>query len=214
MKYKGIVFDLDGTIIDSETGIAKAFQKALATKGMTDSLENIKSLIGPPLSRTIITKYGFSEKEGAEAMKEHKKYYISKGLFESSIYEGVKELLETLMDKNIVMMIATNKPETYAVTQMEHYGLSKYFHSIVGNDIPQKRGTKKDFIMEAIESAGIRAEDAVMVGDRNIDLEAAKEIGMDTIGVLYGYGSKEEIEGCMPTHLIDAPLEILGIVLG
>jgi phosphoglycolate phosphatase len=213
VKYKGIVFDLDGTIIDSETGIAKAFQRALATKGMTDTLENIKRLIGPPLSRTIITKYGFTEEEGAAAMQKHKEYYISKGLFESNVYEGVEELLKSLQDNSLVMMIATNKPESYAVKQMEHYGLSRYFHSIVGNDMPQKRGTKKDFIIEAIASAGLKANDAVMVGDRNIDLDAAKEIGMDTVGVLYGYGSKDEIEGCDPTYMISSPLELLDVVL-
>ncbi|NTW70776.1 MAG: HAD-IA family hydrolase [Eubacteriaceae bacterium] len=212
MKYKGIVFDLDGTIIDSETGIAKGFQKALASKGVAEEISAIKELIGPPLSRTIITKYGFDEKDAAEAMAIHREYYSTIGVYESDVYAGIVPMLEELKKRGLRLMIATNKAEEYAVKQLEHHGLLKYFDSVSGNDLLQKKGLKRDFIEEALEKSGMDKNDVVMVGDRFNDIDAAKEMEMDTIGVLYGYGSVEEIEGTKPTYIIKTPLELLEII--
>lgn len=212
-KYSAVVFDLDGTIIDSQLGIAKAFKHALAQYGIEEELEVIKGLIGPPLSRTIITKYGFSEEDGAKAMSYHREYYVEKGLYESRLFSDVINMLETLKEIGIVMMIATNKPEEHAIAGLKHYKLDKYFKSIIGNNLQQTRGTKADFITMAMDEAKIKDKDKVlMVGDRKHDIEGGKINNIDTIGVTYGYGTREEIEKCKPTYIVNNPMEIIKII--
>ena len=214
MGYKYVVFDLDGTIVDSHEGICICFQQALKSAGIEESVDNIRKLLGPPLSRTIITKYGLGEEEGAAAMKIHMKRLKEKGIYECKIYEGIPKLLKTLKENGIKMAIATNKPEEPSIMQLEHFDLAKYFEIIIGNDYTQTRGTKGDFIRMTLEHMGVEdKKEAVMVGDRYNDLEGGVENGLDTIGVTYGYGSKDEIDKCNPTHITDTPLGILDIVL-
>lgn len=208
-KYEAIVFDFDGTIIDSQRGIARAFQQALATKNIEESIEVIQGLIGPPLTQTIIDKYGFTEEERDRAMKIHMTYYETEGLYESRIYDGVKEMFQAIKDKRIPLLIATNKPQDFAEKQLEHYGLDEYVDQLRGNDRAQKRGTKKMFIKEVLDEAKVSPEKALMVGDRDADLLPAKELGMDTAGVVYGYGSREEIESANPTYVLETPRELM-----
>jgi len=215
MGYKYVVFDLDGTILDSHEGICACFQKALEFCGIEESVENIRKLLGPPLSKTIITKYGVSKEQGAEAMKIHMKRLKEKGIYESKVYEGIPNLLKTLTENGIKIAIATNKPEEPSILQLKHFDLAKYFEIIIGNDYTQTRGTKGDFIRMTLEHMGVKdKKEAVMVGDRYNDLEGGVENGLDTIGVTYGYGSKEEIEGCNPTHIASCAEDVLDIVLG
>ena len=214
MKYKAVVFDFDGTIVDSEEGIALAFQFALRSKGIEEELNMIKELIGPPLSRTIITKYGLSEVDGAKAMVLHREYYNEIGMYQSKLFPLVIEMLEELKAMGVKMMIATNKAEEFAVKQVKYFKLEEYFTSIVGNNHTQTRGTKSDFIRIATAELGLNKEEIMMVGDRYNDIEAGKEVGLDTVGVLYGYGSKEEISNIAPTYIIKDPLELLAIVKG
>ena len=214
MTYKTVVFDLDGTLIDSYEGIAKAFQQALLYKGVQESIETIKSLIGPPLYRTIITRYGFTEAEGKEAMKRHRDYLKEKGIYECSVFEGVEEMLQSLSDAGITLAIASNKPDYSTFAQLDHLGLSKFFTSIVCNNEDQTRGTKSDFIRIALEECGVKDKSAaIMVGDRGEDIQCGKENGLDTIGVLYGYGTKEEMREHQPTYVVKSPADVRKIIL-
>ncbi len=215
MRYKNVIFDLDGTIIDSQLGIAKGFQSALKAYGVEEDIEVIKGLIGPPLSRTIITKYGFSEEDGAAAMKIHMQYCREIGVYEGSIYDGVIEMLDTLKEKGATVTIATNKPEELALLQMEHLKLKDYFKVIIGNNITQTRGNKSDFVRMAMEEAGFNdKENTIMIGDRYHDIDGGKDNNLDTIGVLYGYGSEEEMRGCNPTYIAKTPGDVTKIILG
>ena len=101
MKYKAVVFDFDGTIMDSELGIAKSFQKALNSHGIEEDVDVIKTLIGPPLSRTIITKYGLSEEEGAKAMGFHREYHNTIGIYEATVFPNVMDMLDKLKSLGI-----------------------------------------------------------------------------------------------------------------
>lgn len=215
MGYKYVVFDLDGVIVDSHEGICRCFQKALAAYGVEESVENIKKLLGPPLSKTILTKYKFSKEDGAAAMKIHMKRLREKGIYECKIYEGVPEMLKKLTDNGIKISIATNKPEEPSRMQLEHFDLIKYFESVQGNNYTQDRGTKGEFIKMTMDDMGVTDKsEVIMVGDRYNDLEGGVENGLDTLGVTYGYGSKEEIEGCNPTYIVSSPMEIADVVLG
>ncbi|MFZ7131000.1 MAG: HAD-IA family hydrolase [Eubacteriales bacterium] len=214
MQYKGVIFDFDGTLIDSEEGIACAFQMALKSKGIAEDLEVIRGLIGPPLTRTIITKYKLSEEDGAQAMEIHRKYYQEIGALQSKLYPNIKDLLTSLKKMGAKMMIATNKPESLAFMQIKHYDIGHYFHAIVGNNDLQTRGSKADFIRIASKDVGVDKSQLLMVGDRYNDIEAGKEVGLDTIGVTYGYGSLEEIQGTHATYIVNDPMEIVEIVKG
>ena len=214
MGYKYVVFDLDGTILDSHEGICKCFQKALKAYGVEESIENITKLLGPPLSKTIITKYGFSKEDGAAAMKIHMKRLKEKGIYECLIYDGIVEMLQKLKENGVKMSIATNKPEEASILQLKHFDLYKYFEIVVGNNWTQDRGTKGEFIKMTLEHMGVTDKsEVIMVGDRFNDLAGGVENGLDTLGVTYGYGSEEEIVGCNPTHIAKSPSEIADIVL-
>lgn len=209
MKYKAVIFDLDGTILDSQKGIAKAFQSALKAYGVEESVENIAKLIGPPLARTIITHYGFSEEDGAEAMKVHRKYLREKGIYECGIFDGVIDMLDRFKKSGVKMAIATNKPEEFAVAQLKYYKMEHYFEGIFGNNLEQTRGSKGDFVREAMESCKVLdSKDAVMVGDRKNDIQGGVENGLDTIAVLYGYGSEEELNNCGANYVVKTPLDV------
>ncbi len=214
MKYKTVIFDFDGTLVDSQGGIAKGFQMGLAAFGVQESLEVIKGLIGPPLSKTIQTKYGFSPEDGRAAMKICAAYQLGEGLNEIAIYHGVIEMLETLKKQGIRLGIATNKPCTTADAQIDRFSLRKYFDSIQTNDATQTRGTKSDFVRMAMEGCGADPTTTLMVGDRAEDIKGGKENGTDTAAVLYGYGSREELEGSEPTHIVSDVAGVLALVMG
>ncbi|MPW27179.1 HAD hydrolase-like protein [Alkalibaculum sp. M08DMB] len=214
MRYKAVVFDFDGTIVDSEEGIAIGFQHALKSQGISEDLEVIKSLIGPPLSRTIITKYGLSEEDGEKAMQLHREYYTEIGIYQCKLYPLIIEMLEGLKAMGVKMMIATNKAESYAIEQIKYCEIGQYFTCVVGNNETQTRGTKAEFIDIAIGDLGINKNEIMMVGDRYNDIEAGKEAHLDTVGVTYGYGSITEINDIAPTYIINSPLELIDIVKG
>ena len=112
------------------------------------------------------------------------------------------------------MMIATNKAEQFAVDQIKYFGLEGYFDAVVGNNHEQTRGSKADFINIAITNLGLDKSEMMMVGDRYNDIEAGKLVGLHTVGVLYGYGSEQEIKEVNPTYIIKDPLELIDIVKG
>ena len=213
MKYDTIIFDFDGTISDSEGAITRGFQKGLAAFGVEETLENIKALIGPPLGKTIQTKYGFNPEDAVAAMTICKNFQISpEGLEVISLYDGMMELLQRLKELGLKLAIATNKPLPTVKPQMTHLGLDELFDALEANDVAQTRGSKSDFVRWAMEGCGSTPDRCLMVGDRKADVVGGKDSAMDTCGVLYGYGSREEMEGCTPTYIISTPLELLEVV--
>ena len=210
MKYDTIIFDFDGTLADSESAITHGFQKGLAAFGVQESLENIKALIGPPLSKTIQTKYGFNPEDGAAAMKICKEFQMSEeGLAVVALYPGITELLEELKAMGLKLAIATNKPYSIATALIERMGIGHFFDAIETNNDTQTRGSKTDFVRWAMEGCGSTPAHCLMVGDRKNDLEGGRQNGTDTAGVLYGYGSRQELAACAPTFLCATPQELL-----
>ncbi len=212
MGYTTVIFDYDGTLVDSQEGIAKGFQQALAAYGIREEVEEIKKLIGPPLSRTIVTKYGFGEEDAKEAMAIFRRYVREHGNEECRVFDGVPEMLRGLREAGLSLAIATNKPESIALPQIRYLGLEPYFSAIMANNDAQDRGSKSDFVRMALEACGGSAAQSLMVGDRRNDIEGGKAVGLDTAGVLYGYGSPEEIRDSAPTYVAATPLEILNLV--
>lgn len=216
MKKTYILFDLDGTLTDPMIGITKSVQYALRFYGIEESnLNTLCPFIGPPLKDSFMKYYHFPESQAEEAIKKYREYFSVTGIFENRVYDGIEELLKELKSCGKRLLVATSKPEEFAVQILEHFGLAQYFEYICGASMDEKRVKKGDVIAYAIEMAGI--EDislAVMVGDREHDIIGAKENGMDSIGVLFGYGSRKELEEA-GAHLIgESVKELTKLLIG
>ena len=200
MKYKTIFFDLDGTITDSAPGIMNSIKYALEKNHLPMlSEEQLRSFIGPPLRGQFCKVCGLADEESARMVEDYREYYRDKGIFGNNVYDGVIEMLEKLRKKGFRLAIATSKPEMFAKQIADYFGFSKYF----------------DFIGGACmnESCNITdRNEVVMVGDRSHDMIGAKKAGLHSIGVLYGYGSKEELEQSGAEMLVEVPEQIVSLM--
>ena len=211
--YKTILFDLDGTLTDPGLGITNSVAYALKKYGI--EVEDRKSLypfIGPPLHDSFMRYYGFSEEKAMEAIWCYREYFADKGLFENEVYEGIKELLEKIKLSGRKTVLATSKPEEFAVRILEHFDLIKYFDIVAGASMDEKRNKKGDVIKYAMEKGGFTADGAVMIGDREHDVLGAKENGIDSIGVLYGYGSRQELVSAGVTYIAENVTDIFELL--
>lgn len=209
-KYKYIFFDLDGTLTDSAEGITNSVAYALEKFGIqvTDKKE-LNRFVGPPLVPAFMEFYGFDEEKAKKAVEYYRERFRDIGIFENSVYMGVRELLEVLRAKGYILVIATSKPEAFAKRIAEHFDLAKYFTYIAGATFDGKIGTKTEVIEYAIKVLNISdRREVVMVGDRHHDAEGARNTGLDFVGVLYGYGSREELEKAGATLIAQTPTDI------
>jgi len=193
--YKYLLFDLDGTLTNPEIGITSSVMYALEKFDI--KVENRKELhpfIGPPLSYSFQTFYGLSKEDSELAVKYYRERFSEKGLYENEVYDGVDKMLQELKEQGKRLIIATSKPEEFTLKILEHFDLLKYFDYVAGATMDGSRGEKADVIRYALEISGIENKsEAIMVGDRNYDILGAKENGLDSIGVLFGFGDYEEL---------------------
>ncbi|WP_432628583.1 HAD family hydrolase [Brotaphodocola sp.] len=219
MKKQYLLFDLDGTLTDSARGIMNAIEYALHTYGITVSdRSTLRPFIGPPLAESMRKYYGFGVEQSLEAVERFREYYDGKGgLFENDVYEGIPELLDDLRSAGYHLYLATSKPEDTAKRILEHFDLARRFDFIGGATLDESREKKGDVIRYVLESCGIAESDkdqVVMIGDRSNDIVGAKENGLESIGVLYGYGSREELLTAGADYLAKTPADVMGIVSG
>lgn len=195
-NYQYILFDLDGTLTDPKEGITKSIAYALAYYGIAvEDLDTLCKFIGPPLKDSFMKYYGFDDAKAEEAVEKYREYFKPYGVYENKVYDGVEKLLKKLTDCGKTMVLATSKPTIFANIILDHFDLAKYFSYIAGSELNGSRVKKGDVITYALEQAGIEDKSqAVMVGDREHDIIGANENGLDSIGVLYGYGCREEFE--------------------
>ncbi|WMJ85567.1 HAD family hydrolase [Anaerocolumna sp. MB42-C2] len=190
-----ILFDLDGTITNPKEGITKSIQYALHRMGIeVEDLDSLCKHIGPPLKYGFMEYWGFGEEEAEHGVDLYREYYSATGIYENYEYEGIKELCESLSNSGKKLIMATSKPEKFARIIMEHFHLDTYFFDICGASMDNKRCEKGDVIRYALDKNHITdLEQVVMVGDRLHDIKGAWENNIDSIGVLYGFGSREEL---------------------
>ncbi len=208
--YNTVMFDLDGTIIDSAEGIMNSFAYTFERLGLPAvPREEMGVFRGPPLHYSFGTLCGLGE-EGAEcAVEIYREDYREKGMYEIKVYEGVEELLRGLKARVKRILLASSKYEPYALRIIENIGFSEYFDFVAGSLSGGERGTKAEVIEYALACTGAEKESAVMVGDRIHDIAGARESGVDSIGVLWGYGSRAELSSAIYTA--EVPAEILSI---
>lgn len=214
MEYKYILFDLDGTLTDSGIGITNSVMYALKKYGIAVSdRRELNRFIGPPLTDSFQNFYGFTEEEAKKAVEYYREYYRDKGIFENYLYEGFEDLLRVLKENNKILIVATSKPEVFAKQILEHFGVDQYFTYIAGSNLDGTRVNKDEVIRYALESCKITdLSNAIMIGDREHDIIGAKKVGIDSMGVLFGYGSRKELEKA-GAKFIAATVEEIGQVL-
>ena len=212
--YEYILFDLDGTLTDPGIGITNSV--AYALKRWNIEVENRKSLyrfIGPPLQDSFREYYGFSQEDALRAVDVYREYFREKGLYENEVYPGVEKLLQVLKEQGKTLILATSKPEEFAVRILRHFGLDRYFTVMAGATMDPSRSKKGDVIAYALRESGVtEVSKAVMIGDREHDIFGAKQNGLDSIGVLFGYGDREELEKAGATYIAATVEDILNHV--
>ena len=214
MNYKTAIFDLDGTITDSGPGIMNAIRYAVKKRGLPDVPEEVlRSFIGPPLKEQFRSVFGLSDDEGTIMVATYREYYGEKGIFENRVYDGVPEVLQKLQEAGVRILMATSKPEKYAKQIAEHFGFDKYFDFIGGACMDGRRTDKHDVIEYVIDSCKVCRENTVMIGDRRHDMIGASKAGIRSIGVLYGYGSREELEEAGAERIAVTPGDIVKFIL-
>ncbi len=214
-KYDVFFFDLDGTIIDSSIGITNSVIHALKKYGI--EVENRTSLykfIGPPLTESFAKYYGFSEEKSVEAVEFYREYYRDKGIYEVEVYEGIPETVRALKQAGKKVVVATSKPEKFARQIIEHIGLSDGFDYVAGMEMNGGRNSKAEVIQYALNVCGIEdASKVLMIGDREHDVIGAKKAAnMDCLGVLFGFGSREEFEEAGAAYIVETAEEILNFI--
>lgn len=193
---KIILFDLDGTLTDPKEGITKSVQHALRAYGIeVEELDKLCPFIGPPLTDSFIEFYGFTEKDAREAIPVFHEYFVKQGMFENKVYPGIKEMLNRLREAGYTLAVATSKPEVFAEHILKHFGLLSCFKLVGGADMEETRVRKGDVIEYTLNRLKADPEEnpVIMVGDRRHDVEGAAKHGISCVGVLYGYGSQEEL---------------------
>ena len=204
-KYKYILFDLDGTITDSALGITNSVKYALnKLNAPIPPYETLCKFIGPPLLDGFRDFCGFDAEKAQEAVKLYREYYETTGLYENAVYDGIPEFLRALKEKGKTVILATSKPEKFARLILEHFNLIQYFDYAAGATIDETRNKKDAVIAYALKECNITDKSlAVMVGDRHHDIFGAKQNGISCVGVLYGFGNREELESAGADYIAE-----------
>ncbi len=215
MKRRYILFDLDGTLTDPGLGITRSVQYALKTYGIEETdRTKLYPFVGPPLKDSFIRYYGFSEKQAMEAIGRYREYFTAKGMFENEVYDGIPRMLSLLKEAGAELAVATSKPEEFSVQILRHFELYRYFNCVCGASMDETRVKKGEVIGYTLETMGVNdPRQALMVGDREHDILGARENGLDCVGVLYGYGGREELKKAGAYRIVETVGELAEYLL-
>lgn len=194
-RYNYILMDLDGTITDPMVGITRCVEYALNHFGIqVADLRELCPFIGPPLLDSFRDFYHFTDEQAKEATEKYRERFADTGIYENQLYDGMKEFLEAATQQGHILMLATSKPTIFAKRILDYFEISRYFTFVAGSGLDGSFHTKGDVIRHVLESNDLEdLSSVVMIGDRKHDIIGAKENKLDSIGVLYGYGDREEL---------------------
>lgn len=214
MSWNTILFDLDGTVTDPKEGITKAAATALAHFGIQEDPDHLTKFIGPPLDESFPEFYGFTPEQTATAVEKFREYFSRQGWIENIPYPGMAELLRDLQAAGKQLIIATSKPEVFAVRILEHFGMARYFDHICGAPLDSQQGARKAAVIRNALSYVEDHSKVVMVGDRRHDIAGAHETGLPAIGVLFGYGDRAEHETAGAEYIAEDIPTLRALLLG
>lgn len=211
--YQTILFDLDGTLTDSSRGIINSVCYALEKMQIPCPLkEELLVFIGPPLQESFSRYFHLTPEQCQQAIAYYREYFSQKGRYENEVYPQVYETLAELKSSGKQLLLATSKPEIFAIQILEYFRLDRFFDLIAGASLDNSRITKTQVIEYALGRARIfDTSTCLMVGDRLHDIHGAQENQMQAIGVLYGFGSREELETAGASYIINTLPELLKI---
>lgn len=211
MNYDHIFFDLDGTLIDSKQGIFNAVHYTLDSMGipLEDRPKDLNPFIGPPLRDSFRSLFNFTSDVAEVATVKYREYYSQHGLYEYKIFDGIQKSLEYLVESGIKLSVVTSKAEAYADLIIKSTGFHDYFQTVSGCEIDGRRSTKQELILYTLNNLKLKpSASIIMIGDRYHDIRGAKQTGISSAAVLYGYGSLEELQEEKPDLFINSPEEI------
>ena len=214
-KYKCVIFDLDGTLSDSKEGITKSVQYALKKVGIIeDNLNNLEHFVGPPMVEEYIRAYGMTKEKAFETLGYYRERYTPIGIYETKRYPGVKEILDAIKDNGCKIGMATSKPESMAVEVARYLEIFDYFDIICGADLKGPRQSKADVLNKLFEESDFEKEESILVGDTRFDIEGANKVGIDSIGVTWGTGTREEMLDEGAKEVFDSYESVIDYLLG
>ncbi len=214
-KYSTIAFDLDGTLTDPERGLIASFSYALGKMGIDyGDKKSLKRFIGPPLYDEWQRVYGFTPEQSSEALLIFREFFAVYGWWDNELYQGVAQMLKKLKGSGKTIVLATSKPEMFAKKILKLFDIDKYFDFIGGASTDKTRDKKWEVIEYVLAEIGSPSRsECILVGDRVYDAEGAAMCGIDSLGVLYGHGSREEIESSGFTMIAETVDDITDILL-
>lgn len=203
MRWKYLLYDLDGTLTDPMQGITRSVQYALNHFGIeVTDLQTLCPFIGPPLADSFREFYHLTDAQITEAVDCYHEYFVEKGIFDNKLYPGIPELLSGAVEAGCINVMATSKPEPLAQQIAEHFDFAQHFHLICGSLYDGRRPTKTDVIRHALAELQIAPHEAVMIGDRRFDIEGAAAVGIASIAVQWGYASPGELDAAHPDFTV------------
>ena len=210
-----VIFDFDGTVANTGEGILKSLQYSFVAMGdPAPELDDLKKFIGPPVYYSYTHFYGISEDRVDLYVKKYRERYREKGIYESEVYDGLIDLINSLKENNIKVGIASSKPESLIYSVADYLKITDLFDAIVGvKSDNSKHSTKAGLISQAMLDLGATDKDKVlMVGDRCFDIDGAHEAGIKCCGALWGYGDEAEFKAHKADFIVDTPLDILKLI--
>lgn len=214
--YTHLLFDLDGTLTDPMEGITRSVQYSLRHFGIeVTDLRSLTPFIGPPLAESFREFYGFDDGRIPEAIRLMREYFSERGWRENRLYDGMPQLFERLCASGLTLAVATSKPVVFARRILDHFDLARYFAFVGGAELDGSRQAKADVIAHVLQGlGGVDPATCLMIGDRRHDVAGAAAAGMDSCGVLWGYGSRAELTGAGATRIAADLGELERIVTG
>ncbi len=212
-----ILFDFDGTLMDTSKGVFNSFDKVVAHYGLNIDRAIYSTMIGPPLKESFSKTLGLPEAEIQNAMQIYRSYYAQDGMFEAEIYSGVVELIENLRAAGKKIFVATSKPEIYARQILERKEILGLFDFVGGSDLEEKSRVEKcDVVKYVLQSNGISAqkEKCLLIGDRHYDVDGAHSAGIKCAGILWGFGTRKEFEECGADFIFESPEDAESFLAG
>jgi phosphoglycolate phosphatase len=204
-----IFFDLDGTLTDPKPGITRSIQYALDKLGQPTipTEDELTWCIGPPLRASFVKLLGEASADLAVAL--YRERFSDIGLYENSVYPGVVDVLAALHQSGHRLFVATSKAHVFADRIIDHFDLREHFERVFGAELDGTRADKSDLLAYALKTAAVESSHAIMIGDRSHDMIGARNNGIKGIGVLYGYGSEQELMAAGASQLCATPKAVL-----
>ena len=215
-KYDYVIFDFDGTVTDTGEGILKSLQYSFEQMGdPVPDLSDLKKFIGPPIHYSFVTFYGVKEEDVGKYIEKYRERYRKIGIYECCLYDGMLDTLKTLKENGVKIGIASSKPISLIYDVMNYLKITELFDAVVGTQFDDSNHSgKKDLVLQSMAELGADDKSRVlMVGDRYFDIDGAAGAGVDSCGVLFGYGNEQEFKEHGATYIVATAQEITDIAI-